>query len=244
MALNFEFLTFFLTVLVVALWVGYLIARVSLGAEAAGRNLFYTGPWLVLGAAIALLLPLVGRYGLIVLYGLYAVGVFIWLLSWPLRKKQAGALKLEVGRTFQNKVLFWLGLAFTGLAIAMTLPVLDRLTGGLTTPVSVVTGVVEITFWWAIALLFIFLGLSDLEIRENGLSYLYAWQPWDRVEAFGWDDNKPNTLLLRVAKRTPFSRRYVAMGIPPAKKEAVDQLIDDYIREADLASEMDERSVL
>ena len=89
------------------------------------------------------------------------------------------------------------------------------------------------------ALLFILLGLSDLEIREHGLSYLYAWQPWDRVEAFGWDDDKPNTLILRMVKRSFFSRRYVTLSIPPAQKEAVDQLIDDYINEADLASEMD-----
>ncbi|KPQ32649.1 MAG: UL2 protein [Phormidesmis priestleyi Ana] len=239
MALNFEFLFWFLTAMVGLLWVGYLIARVTLGPQAAGRNLFYSGPWLVLGAAIAIFLSLMGRYGLTILYGLYAVGVVLWLVSWPLRKRRAGALKLEVGRTSQNKILLWVGLAFVGLAIAMTIPLLDLFTGALVTPVSIAIGAVKIAFWWAIALLFIMLGLSDLEIRENGLSYLYSWQPWDRVEAFGWDDDKPNTLILRVVKRSPFSRRYVTMGIPPAQKNAVDQLIDDYICEADLAAEMD-----
>ncbi len=244
MALNFEFLFWFLMAVVAVLWAGYLIARVTLGPQAAGRNVLYSAPWLLVGGAIALLLSFIGRYGLTVLYGLYAAGVLLWLLSWPLRKKQAGALKLEVGRTSQNKLLLWIGLGFAGLAIAMTLPVLDRLMGSLVTTGGIVAGLVEIAFWWSIALLFIFLGLSDLEIREKGLSYLYAWQPWDRVEAFGWDDDKPNTLLLRVAKRTPFSRRYVTIGIPSSQKEAVDQLIDDYISEADLAAEMDGESEL
>ncbi len=239
MALNFTFLAFFLTLIVVALWVGYLIARVLLGPQAARRNLFYSGPWLFGGAVIALALSFVGRYGLVALYGLYVLCVLLWLISWPIRKKKAGALKLEIGRTPQNKILLWVGLFQAGLAAVMTLPILDLLTGPLATPSSIAISLVELAFWWAIALLFILLGLSDLEIREHGLSYLYAWQPWDRVEAFGWDDDKPNTLILRMVKRSFLSRRYVTLSIPPSQKEAVDQLIDDYLSKADLASEMD-----
>lgn len=239
MGLNVTFLAFFLAVMVVALGAGYLIARIVLGPQAARHNLLYSGPWLFLGAAIALILSFVGRYGLVVLYGLYAVGVLAWLLSWPIRKKQAGELKLEVGRTSQNKTLFWVGLFCVGLAVVMTLPLIGSLAGALISPVGIAASLVEIAFWWAIALLFIMLGLSDLEIHERGLSYLYAWQPWARIEAFGWDDDKPNTLILRVVKRTFFSRRYVTLRIPPAQKEAVDRLIDDYISEADLAAEMD-----
>ena len=239
MSVNLEFLFFLLTAMVVALWIGYLISRATLGPQAARRNLYYSGSWLFVGGAIALLLPFLGRYGITILYGLYALGVFAWLLSWPTRKKKSGALKLEVGRTSHNKFLFWVGLFQTGIAIAMTLSLLDQITGPLVTTGALISGLVSIAFWWAIALLFIFLGLSDLEIHENGLSYLYAWQPWDRVEAFGWDDDKPSTLLLRVVPRSFLSRRYVTLNIPSAQREAVDQLIDDYINEADLAAEMD-----
>lgn len=239
MVINFKFLAIFLTILVLALWLGYIIARSILGPQAARRNLFYSGPWLMAGGAIALALSFIGRYGLVALYALYALGVFTWLLSWPTRKKKSGELKLEIGRTNQNKILFWVGLFTTGLAIVMTFSLLDQLTGPLVTTGGLISGIAELAFWWAIAALFIMLGLSDLEIRENGLSYLYAWQPWDRIEAFGWDDDKPNTLILKVLPRTLFSRKYVTLNIPAAQKEAVDQLIDDYISEADLAAEMD-----
>lgn len=94
-------------------------------------------------------------------------------------------------------------------------------------------------FWWSLAILFILLGRSQLEIRENGLCYMYAWQPWERVEAFGWDDDKPNTLILKVIPRSFVSRNFLTIGIPAAQKETVDNLIDDYLAEADLATEMD-----
>ncbi|MFK8184084.1 MAG: hypothetical protein AB8B99_11980 [Phormidesmis sp.] len=243
MGLNFAYLTILLSVIVVILWVGFLVTRATLGPQAARKNLYYSGSWLMFGAVISLLLAFAGRYGLLVLYGIYAVSVYAWLLSWPVRKQKTGGLKLEVGRTTQNKSLFWVGLVLAGVAIAMTVTLIDRVTGPLSTTSSLISGLVEIAFWWAPATLFLLLGLSDLEIREHGLSYLYAWQPWERVEAFGWDDDKPNTLLLRVVPRTPLSRRYVSLTIPSHQKEAVDQLIDDYISEADLAAEMDGEAV-
>ena len=239
MGLNFEYLVILLSLIVIMLWIGFLITRATLGQQTARRNLYYSGGWLFAGALFSMLLAFAGRYGLIILYGLYALSVYAWLLSWPMRKQATGALKLEVGRTTQNKALFWVGLVLVGVAIAMTFSLIDRLTGPLSTNSSLIAGIVEIAFWWAPAALFLFLGLSDLEIRENGLSYLYAWQPWERVEAFGWDDDKPNTLLLRVVPRTPLSRRYVSLTIPAHQREAVDALIDDYISEADLATEID-----
>lgn len=238
MGLNWQFVAFFLGLIALTLIFGYLVTRALLGPEAARRNLSYGGVWLGVGAAIALLLSFAGRYGLVILYGLYTLAILAWLLSWPQRKKQAGELLHEVGRTSQNKILFWLGLVQAGLAIAMTLSILDQITGALVTTGGIVSGLVEISFWWALALLFILLGRSDLEIRNNGLCYLYAWQPWERIQAFGWDDDT-NTLILKVHPRTFASRRYTTFDIPATQKETVDQLLDDYLVESDLASEMD-----
>ena len=242
MGVDFLYLFILLSTIVILLWIGFLITRATLGPQAARRNLYYSSAWLAAGVLAAILLAFAGRYGLMILYGLYALSVYVWLFSWPMRKRSAGELKLEVGRTTQNKALFWVGLLLSGVAVAMTLSLLDKLTGPMITASGILFNLVELAFWWAPAALFLLLGLSDLEIREKGLSYLYAWQPWERIEAFGWDDDKPNTLLLRVIPRTPLSRRYVSLTIPSAQKEAVDQLIDDYISEADLAAEIDRQA--
>jgi len=232
-------LVLFILAIAISLGIGYVIARKVIGPEAAKRNLFYSGPWILFGAFLALLLPSVGRYGLVALYAIYVVSILTWLFSWPLRKKEAGALLLEVGPTVQNKLLFWIGLLQIGTAIAMTLSLIDNFTGPLTTTGGIVSGIIKITFWWTIALTFIFLGRSHLEIRENGLTYFFTWQPWARIKAFGWDDDKPNTLILKAAPRTVLSRRYITLSIPSAQQPEVDRLLEDYLLETDLASEMD-----
>ena len=235
-------LVLFILAIAIALCLGYVVARAVLGTQAAQRNLIYAAPWLVIGSLIPLLLTSIGRYGLIIFYALYVLSVLAWLVSWPWRKRTAGNLLLEVGATTQNKLLFWLGLGLVGLAIAMTIPLLDRLTGDLVTTGGIISGVITISFWWMIALLFLLLGRSQLEIRENGLAYLFAWQPWERIQAFGWDDDKPNTLILKATPRTPFSRQYITISIPPAQQTEVDKLLEDYLLETDLASEMDGES--
>ena len=235
-------LVLFILAIAIALCLGYVIARGVLGTQAAQRNLIYAAPWLVIGALIPLLLTSIGRYGLIIFYAIYVLSVLAWLVSWPWRKRTAGNLLLEVGATTQNKLLFWLGLGLVGLAIAMTIPLLDRLTGDLVTTGGIISGIITISFWWMIALLFLLLGRSQLEIRENGLAYLFAWQPWERIQAFGWDDDKPNTLILKATPRTPFSRQYITISIPPAQQAEVDKLLEDYLLETDLASEMDGES--
>ena len=137
-------------------------------------------------------------------------------------------------------MLFWVGLLQVGLAIAMTLFLLDGVLGGLVVGTGIAAGIAQIAFWWSMALLFVGLGRSNLEIRENGLSYLYAWQPWERVQAFGWDDDKPNTLILKVLPRSFVSRKFMTLNIPTAQQETVDRLLEDYLPETDLATEMDD----
>ena len=233
----------FLLIVAFTFSLGYFALSRVLGPRSARRSLIYAAPAILIGLLLPLVLAFAGRYGLVVLYGLYAAGALLWMLSWPLRKKQAGDLLLRIGRTLQSKVLLGLGLFQVGLAIAITLARLDQFTGSLVTTGGVIAGAVELAFWWSLALLFILLGCSRLEIRENGLSYLFAWQPWERIQAFGWDDDKPNTLILKTYPRTFLSRRYMMLNIPADHQQRVDSLLEDYLIEADLDAEMDEMAV-
>ena len=239
MTVNIGFVLLLMLAIAFSLGIGYALACRTVGSTAAKRNLAYAWPWFLVGALLAVALAYVGRFGLIVLYALYSIGVLLWLVSWPWRKRNAGRQLLLLGRTRQNKLLFWIGVVQSGLAVAMTLGLLDQVSDGWVTSGGVITGVIQIIFWWTIAYLFVLLGLSRLEIRENGIAYMFAWQPWERIQAFGWDDDTPNTLILKVYPRSPVSRKYLTISIPTAQVETVDRILEDYLIEADLDAEME-----
>ena len=240
MALNFQFILFWLAVLAVGIVLAYFLLSAISGSQAARKNLVYSTPWIVLGGLAVALIPLLGTYGLIVLLGVYLLAVAIWLMSWPARRKNAGEVKLSIAKTGQDKAFIWMALLTAGCAIALTLFLLDRLTGPITTPAGTASGIVQILFLWTIPLFFLLLSRSPLEIRENGIAYLFAWQPWERIVAFGWDDDKPNTLLFKLVPRSPVSRRYMAMTIPSDRVETVDRLLERYlIEDENLDDEID-----
>ena len=229
----------FLLGVLIVIGCAYGLTRKSLGAQAANRNMVYAVPWLLAGALLPLVLSPFGRYAFVILYGLYAVGVLLWILSWPLRKKQAGELLIRVGTTLQNRILFVFGLLLVGVAIAMTFSQLDLFTGSLVTTGGIISGIAKLAFWWTLALLFLAIVQSNFELHEHGLTYLFSWQPWERIVAFGWDDDQPTTLILKAKPRTFLSRKYLTMSIPIAQVEEVDRLLEDYLLETDLAAEMD-----
>lgn len=240
MTLNFQIVFFWLAMLAAGLALGYLSLRSVLGRQAAQKNLIYVAPWIVLGGLAGLLVPFLGAYGLVALLGIYILLVALWLISWPSRLKGAGALTLDVGKTAQNSALSWVSLLTVAGAIALTLLLLDQLTGPLTTTTGIISGLVQILFFWTIPLFFFLLSRTHLEIRENGLAYLFAWQPWERIVAFGWDDDQPNTLLFKLVPRSPVSRRYMTMTIPTAQVETVDKILERYlIEDEDLDDEID-----
>ena len=234
-----SWLWLFLLGIVGVVGIGYGLTRQALGTQAANRNVVYAVPWLIAGAALPLILSPLGRYALVALYAVYAIGVLIWLGSWPLRKWQAGELLIRVGTTLQNRILFGFGLLQVGIAIAMTFNQLDLFTGGLVTTGGILSGIAKLAFWWTLALLFISIGQSNFELHEHGLTYLFSWQPWERIAAFGWDDDQPTTLILKAKPRTFISRKYLTLSIPSAQIEEVDRLLENYLLETDLAAEMD-----
>ena len=240
MTINFEFVLFWLAILAAGMALGYLFLRTISGRQAAQKTLLYSAPWIFLGGFVGILVPLVGAYGLVALLIIYILVVAIWLVSWPVRRKGAGELQLTVGKTAQNKALDWVALLATGGAIALTFLLLDRITGPLSTPTGIISGIIQILFFWTIPLFFYLLSRSELEIRENGLAYLFAWQPWERITAFGWDDDLPSTLLFKLVPRSPISRRYMTMTIPAAQVDPVDKILERYlIEDENLDDEID-----
>ncbi|MEO0534477.1 MAG: hypothetical protein AAF215_11510 [Cyanobacteria bacterium P01_A01_bin.123] len=160
-------------------------------------------------------------------YSLFAIGVGIWLLSWPFRKRTAGSLLLALGKTLQNKLIFWTALLAMGFAAYMTWMLLGELIRfpGATTPIEVI---IKVLFCWSFAVYFLSMGLNGLEIRENGICLLLTVIPWRRMQSYAWQPLRPNLLTIRF-KRLPLLPRVMNIKVPGQHHDTVDRIMATHI---------------
>ena len=210
----------------------YLLIAKALGPESASRNLHHALPWIVVGFAIALI-PFLARLGgqivWNVLYAGYVISMMGWLLYWPRRKQKAGALLLDVGRTWHNKFLLWIGIAEVAVAAFITWVSWVSLTEFSDPSNTVVDAFLKIIFWWTLALLIVSLGLNKLELRENGLCFLYNLVPWQRMKSYTWEVDYPNTLTIRLRPRLMFFPDTMSIKVPEAHRHNIDQVLQTHI---------------
>ncbi|MEL6604815.1 MAG: hypothetical protein AAFP20_16510 [Cyanobacteria bacterium J06614_10] len=215
---------------------GYLWVKQGLGPEAAHRNLRYTLPWLLTGFAIAAVLPLFAfplSRSWNLLYLLPVIIFSIWGLRWPHRKQRAGDLLLNAGRTWYNKTLFWIGILEGGVATFITWLSFGRLFQSATV-IDKSLQLPRVAFWWTIAIVLVSLGLSNLEIREKGLCFLYGVIPWRQIRAYRWEASQPNTLTVYYVERRFFLRSsFISIRVPAKFRDSIDQIVAANLREAD-----------
>ena len=79
-------------------------------------------------------------------------------MSWPVRKRKAGSLQLNVGRTWHNRMLFWIGLAEFAIAAIITWVSWITLTEIASSSTEVIQLSLKVAFWWVLAICIFSLG--------------------------------------------------------------------------------------
>lgn len=77
----------------------------------------------------------------------------------------------------------------------------------------------------------IFMGLSRLEIRTNGVMVYTEFVPWDRIEALEWLAGAGEFSTLKIQYRTQFTAilRNVELPVPLEKKQQVESLLERHV---------------
>ena len=210
---------------------GYLTAR-AMGKKAAFRIIGQTLPWMLLGLAIVATSSYVAYWkqsGWSFVHIAYIITVSLWLLSWPVRKRKAGRRLLNAGRTWHNQVLFWVGIAEGAIAAIITWVSWATLMDPANTSTTVAQLSLKIAFWWMIAVFIVSLGLSRLELRENGISFLYQVIPWQRMKVYTWDTVYANTLVIQVYPRLVLLPASMSIKVPENHRDAIDRIIQTRI---------------
>ena len=211
---------------------GYLLVARAMGQKAASRNMGHVLPWLFVGFAIAFATSLTGPWrqsAWSVFYLLYIVSMGIWLLRWPLRKRRAGGLLLNAGRTWHNKILLWVGMAEVPIAVIMTWISFAAMTNSVYASTTVAQFFLKAAFWWMIAGSIISLGLNKLELREHGLCFFYNVILWQRMKFYTWGTTHPNTLTIYIQPRFAFLPDSMSIRVPGVHRDTIDQIVQTHV---------------
>lgn len=211
---------------------GYLIVAKAVGKQAARCNIGHALPWILFGLAIALTSAYVAHWkqsGWSFIHIAYITSVCGWLLGWPVRKRNAGTLLLNAGRTWHNQVLLWVGVAEGAIAAIITWVSWGTLTDVANTSTTVAQLSLKIAFWWMVAAFIISLGLNRLELRENGICFFYNLIPWLRMKSYSWDADYTDTLVILIHPRFAFLPASIAIKVPAKHRDDVDRIIQSQI---------------
>ena len=222
----------------------YLLAVKGLGKEAADRDIRYRVPrFLVFFVLLLTVAPLVRAFIVPLLAqwwkhsdwagflgGLFVFG--IWPLSWLARKRAAGRLLLNVGRTWYNKQLFRAGVVGIALAVIFSLVVFATITSfsdAVLQQEEIYHQAPKIAVAWLLPAFGISLGLTKLELRENGICFLYTFVSWRRMKSYFWERSKPNTLTIRFVPLLPLSPGFMSIAIPNQHRNEVNRIVQTHI---------------
>lgn len=114
--------------------------------------------------------------------------------------EQAGARLVKLGRLTRrllNNLISGVALVSLFVGTALVFRSIQNVQGWIS-----VFALLGIGIYW------ILLGLSNLEIHENGILDLSGLLTWDNVESYGWVGQKGMTLVLKLKPRHPFFRYF------------------------------------
>lgn len=211
--------------------IGYWISVKTSGRDATLKKIRYIFPWFLIGFAIAFILPNLVQGDLPNLNFIYvgfAVFIIIWLLSWPFRKRAADQLLLNVGRMPQNKIMLWIGVLELLVAVYLTWQVFT-MPAQSPESTSAIAEIAKLSFWWAFASFFLALGVNTLELRKNGLCFMYTFIPWQRMQSYEWQGSNSGTLNIFLKPRLRLFPGIISINIPEQHRTTIEHAVASHI---------------
>jgi hypothetical protein len=211
----------------IALLLTYAINRAMLGQEAAVRNLL--GGLLLLPLFAFVLgiffLPEPWRnYLSISIFTIASILLWIKILTWPRRKRQAGYLLWHLGWPFNHRYMLLASTTFLIVAILQTFVFITLAFNGSSSGVSTEYYISQIIFYWSSAFYFLWMGFSKLELREKGIYFKFGLVKWQQIASYKWEGEKANILTVWLKQPIPLLQTR-SWSIPAGLKSPVERVI-------------------
>ncbi len=217
----------------VGLFLGYFISSSEIAQKAAWRNV------LTLTAFLFILCPLI--FALLFLpqpWQDYALSGFFMVLSvlfWmriateSRRRRRAGSLLWNLGRLSTHKFMLIASAIFLITAIGSTFVFVSLATQGFPGddrfPEYYVS---QVIFYWSLAIYSFWIGVSRLELRENGIYSRLGLIKWAKIASYRWEGTKSQILTVWLKQRFPF---FLARSwpIPVVHKPSIERILAHHL---------------
>lgn len=159
------------------------------------------------------------------LFTIFAAIAWTYIITEPRRKKQAGALLWNLGVPSEHKIMLVTGTILLILAIVPTTNFFYLSALG---DEKIAYYFYLAISYWSTVIYFFWAGLSNLEIRENGIYFRFGLVEWKQIALYKWQGNKGNTLIVWMKQRIPFCSKR-SWQIPLDHKETMDRILSQYL---------------
>ncbi len=173
-----------------------------------------------------------------------SIGLWVYILNWQWRKKDAGAVLLHIDQIFLGKFLFWIGIFILFLTVVFGLIMTSLFHAvSASTPPNEMSGILWF-FWimvlaaiglWHGGIAIICVSFGGFQLRENGICSYFSFNKWGKYTSYTWKSGKNPSLLLRYKSRSFILRKVegIPISIPLKHKNAVDKILAQYIARTD-----------
>lgn len=216
-----------------ALFLGYTVERAKIGQKATWRNLLTITSFFLLVLPIIFMpffLPEPLRdYALLGIFSVLSLILWIRILTDPLRKKRAGSLLWNLGRSSSNRVMMIGGMLFFFSAMLQTSLFINSankgFSGNSSSPEYFLS---QIILYWSVAFYFFWAGSSRLQLRENGIYFKLGLIEWSQIASYQWEGVEGNTLTVWLKQRFPFFPTR-SWSIPLVHKATIERIIMQHL---------------
>jgi ankyrin repeat protein len=223
--------------LAIFLGIGYVVSVRMGGHEAASRYLRCVIPFFLIGLSFAFIfifiLPVLGKFGWLSfsITIILAVSYGIYLLTWYWRKRQAGSLLLKVGQLSANKFFFQIGRFQAVVATLYSALFIFQVSTGFSSSDSLANSLAMLLNCWTLAIVSVSSGLSKLELRENGICYMFGLIRWETITSYAWkrSQNQNYPLTIQLKRRFRLLPGFRSFPIPSTHRDTVEQILRTHV---------------
>jgi Domain of unknown function (DUF5673) len=201
------FISVFLAIIAILLFIGYLIARRFIGEKAACQNILFGASCMVFGAIICtpFLLYKNGYHDLVLFQGIFALLGTIFLLFYHFKSRSyMGTLVKTFSSGIQNKIVLWSGVAqiiIQGLILVLDLPFLSSNSSSLVI-YSRQHGTNVLLFF--LGVYFTYFGSRKNQVYENGIFIMGIFVMWEKISEYKFEAIRQNTFRANYKNDVPF----------------------------------------